>query len=523
MDQHKTVGKLSQMKDGELKEVHVGETPVVLAQVGGQCYALSAHCTHYGAPLAEGYLSGDRLVCPWHHACFNARSGNLEEPPALDSLATYPIRIEGDEIFVDLPAQPDDRRTPEMAVLDTGSDHRTFVIIGGGAAGYTAAQTLREDGFNGRIVMITPEDRPPYDRPNLSKDYMQGTADPAWMPLRPDDFYKEHAIEIVSGEKVKRITANEKQLSLESGRTLEFDKLLVATGGIPRTLNSPGSDLKNIFVLRDFESADRILASAENAQNIVVIGASFIAMEAAFSLRKRGKQVTVVAPDKVPFEKTLGAKIGGLFQNIHETNGVSFRLKSGVKGFYGRDSVEKVLLSSGETIKAEVVVIGVGVRPATELLDGFELHEDGGVVADQYLRIGNDIYAAGDVVHFPDARTGEFSRIEHWRTAMQQGRVAAHNMAGKTTPFTGVPFFWTTQFDVTLNYVGHAKGWDETIVQGNIEDRDFLIFYIKNTKITAVAGMNRDRELAMWEERFRLDKLLSVADLETSSVNRAVI
>src|SRR3954469_3396766 len=182
MDQHKTVGKLSQMKDGELKEVHVGETPVVLAQVGGQCYALSAHCTHYGAPLAEGYLSGDRLVCPWHHACFNARSGNLAEPPALDSLATYSIRIEGDEIFVDLPAQPDDRRTPEMAVLDTGSDHRTFVIIGGGAAGYTAAQTLREDGFNGRIVMITPEDRPPYDRPNLSKDYMQGTADPAWMP-----------------------------------------------------------------------------------------------------------------------------------------------------------------------------------------------------------------------------------------------------------------------------------------------------------------------------------------------------
>jgi NADPH-dependent 2,4-dienoyl-CoA reductase/sulfur reductase-like enzyme len=441
----------------------------------------------------------------------------------LDSLATYPIRIEGDQIFVDILTETEDRRTPEMAVLDTGSDHRTFVIIGGGAAGYTAAQTLREDGFKGRILMITPEDRPPYDRPNLSKDYLQGNAEPEWMPLRPDDFYKEHAIEIVSGEKVKRITANKKQLSLESGRTLEFDSLLVATGGIPRTLNLPGSNLKNIFVLRDFESADRIIAAVEKAQNIVVIGASFIGMEAAYSLTKRGKQVTVVAPDNVPFEKTLGADVGALFQRVHEANGVKFRLGSSVSGFTGGDSVEKVLLGSGRPLPADLVIVGVGVRPATDLLSGFELHADGGVIADQYLRIGNDIFAAGDIVHFPDARTGEFVRIEHWRTAMQHGRVAAHNMAGISTAFTGVPFFWTTQFDATLNYVGHASGWDQTVIQGNINDQDFLIFYIKNKKITAVAGMNRDKELAIWEERFRLSQVLSVADLETSGVNRAVI
>ena len=501
-DQQSPVCKLSEIKDGEMKEVQAGTTPVLLARVDGTCYALAAHCTHYGAPLAEGYLSGDRIVCPWHHACFNARNGNLEEPPALDSLANYPVRIEGDSVFVDMPAGAEDRRTPEMVSPDPKVDARTFVIIGGGAAGYVAAQTLREDGFKGRIVMITPEDRKPYDRPNLSKDYLQGTAEPEWMPLRSDDFYSEHGIEVVQG-KVTNISNHKKELHLESGETLEFDKLLVATGGVPRTLNLPGSDLRNILVLRSFDSADEIIAAVENVQNVAVIGASFIGMEAAFSLTKRGKSVTVIAPDNVPFQKTLGPEIGGLFKKVHEENGVIFSLGSGVKGFEGEGTVNKVRLESGESIDADVVIVGVGVRPATDFLEGFELHKDGGVIADQYLSIGPDIHAAGDIAHFPDARTGESTRIEHWRTALQQGRVAAHNMAGKPTPFTQVPFFWTTQFDVTLNYVGHATGWDEIRYEGDLDSKDFLAFYLRAGSVVAVAGMNRDRELDIWEEKFR--------------------
>jgi NADPH-dependent 2,4-dienoyl-CoA reductase/sulfur reductase-like enzyme/nitrite reductase/ring-hydroxylating ferredoxin subunit len=524
MDQTKTaVCKLSEINDGGLKEVKVGETPVLLARVAGNCYALAAHCTHYGAPLAEGYLSGDRIVCPWHHACFNARNGNLEEPPALDSLAAFPIRIEGEEIFVDLPAETADRRMPEMATGDASSDDRTFAIVGGGAAGYTAAQTLREVAFKGRIVMVTPENRPPYDRPNLSKDYLQGTAEVEWMPLRQEDFYEQHEIEVLSGEKVESVKPVEKQLIMESGRTVEYDRLLIATGGVPRTLNLPGSDLSNILVLRDFASADTIIAAAENAQNVAVIGASFIGMEAAFSLTKRGKQVTVIAPDKVPFEKTLGAEVGAMFQKVHETNSVKFCMGASVKGFGGSGSVETVLLESGDAVDADLVVVGVGVRPATGFLEGFGLHKDGGVIADQFLSIGNDTFAAGDIVHFPDARTGEFSRIEHWRTAMQQGRVAAQSMAGARTPFSGVPFFWTTQFDATLNYVGHANGWDETIIQGNIADRDFLIFYVKDKTIKAVAGMNRDYELAVWEERFRLNSLPSPDELQNSEVSRIAV
>jgi apoptosis-inducing factor 3 len=520
VSQHNAVCKLSEIGDGELKEVKVGETPVLLARVEGKCYALAAHCTHYGAPLADGYLSGDRIVCPWHHACFNARTGNMEEPPALDSLAAYPIRIDGDDVIVDLPDGAADRRTPEMTVPDPASDSRTFVIIGGGAAGYTAAQTLREDGFAGRIVMITPEENLPYDRPNLSKDYLQGSAEPEWMPLRPDDFYSEHGIEIVR-ERIKRVAKDSKEIGFEGGGKLEFDRLLIATGGVPRTLDLPGSDLKNIFVLRSFTSADEIIAAAEKAQDVAVIGSSFIGMEAAFSLTKRGKKVTVIAPDSAPFENTLGPEIGKLFQNVHEKNGVRFRLASSVTGFEGSDGVEKVLLKSGESLDADVVIVGVGVRPATDFLHEFQLHKDGGVIADANLRIGDDIFAAGDIVHFPDARTGALSRIEHWRTAMQLGRVAGHNMAGKSTPFDGVPFFWTTQFDVTLNYVGHAAGWDRTIVQGNIESKAFLVFYIKDDRVQAVAGMNRDRDLDIWEERFRLGRVPTPGELENELAARA--
>ena len=501
-NQHTPVCKLSEIGDGEMKEVAVGTTPVVVARVDGKCYALAAHCTHYGAPLAEGYLSGDRIVCPWHHACFNARNGNLEEPPALDSLANYPVRLEGDNVFVDLPTDAEDRRIPEMKHPDANADHRTFAIVGGGAAGYSAAQTLREDGFAGRIVMITPEDRKPYDRPNLSKDYLQGSAEPEWMPLRADNFYADHGIEVLSG-KVKSVKADKKELQLQSGEVLEFDRLLIATGGVPRTLDVPGSDLGNIFVLRSFDSADAIIAAAEKAQKVAVIGASFIGMEAAFSMTKRGNSVTVIAPDKVPFIRTLGPEIGELFRSIHEANGVKFSLGSGVKGFEGGGSVQKVQLESGESIETDMVIVGVGVYPATEFLSGFELHKDGGVISDQYLAVGNDIFVAGDIVHFPDTHTGEMLRIEHWRTALQQGRIAAHNMADRPTPFTQVPFFWTTQFDVTLNYVGHATDWDEIAYDGELDSKEFLAFYIKTGNIVAVAGMNRDREIAMWEEKFR--------------------
>lgn len=502
------VCKLSEISDGEMKEFKVGETPVLLARVSGKCYALAAHCTHYGAPLVEGVLSGGRIVCPWHHACFNATNGHLEEPPAFDELANYPVRIDGDDIYVELGDEPVDRRTPAMAKRET-NDERVFVILGGGAAGYMAAQTLREDDFTGRVVVITREDRAPYDRPNLSKDYLQGHAEPEWMPLRSDDFFAESDIELMRGKEAVSVDAAKKIIEFSDGQTLAYDSLLVATGGTPRKLPFQTDARENVFLLRSFSDTDAIIATAEKGKRAIVIGASFIGMEVAGSLKTRGCEVTVVAPDQVPFIKVLGPEIGKLFQHVHEQNGVEFKLGTHVKSFTGNGRVETVVLENGEHLEADLVVVGIGVTPATDFLEGVELHEDGGVIADSHLCIAENLYAAGDITHFPDSRTGEDTRIEHWRTAMQQGRTAAHNMAGKRTVFTAVPFFWTTQFDATLNYVGHVKDWDRIVFQGDVQKRDFLAFYIKDHRILAVAGMNHDRDIAVWEELIRLNRVPS--------------
>jgi NADPH-dependent 2,4-dienoyl-CoA reductase/sulfur reductase-like enzyme len=367
--------------------------------------------------------------------------------------------------------------------------------------------------------MITREDRLPYDRPNLSKDYLHGHAEPEWMPLRPDEFFSEHEIEVWRGKEVARVDAKTKTVSFKDGAQLVYDALLAATGGEPRTLPVPGSELKNVLTLRSFADADAIIAAAGNAKRAVVIGASFIGMEAAFSLRTRGLEVTVVAPDRTPFERTLGAEIGALFQKIHESNGVQFRLGAKVKRIVGDHQVEAVALAGGEKIEADMVLVGVGVRPATDFLAGVTLGEDGGVMVDSHLRAADSLYAAGDIARFTDARTKESSRIEHWRTALQQGRTAARNMAGRVTDYDTAPFFWTTQFGATLTYVGHATQWDEIIFDGEVDGQHFLAFYVKGDQVLAVAGMDRDREMAIIEDLMRHDNLPTPSRLRSGRVD----
>jgi len=502
------------LQDGEMKAIEAGEAKLLLARVNGNFYAVGATCPHYGAPLAEGALCGERIICPWHHASFDVKTGDLVEPPALDALPHYEVRVEGGRVIATLPDEAADRRTPVLAGRDAQQDERTFVILGGGAAGYMAAQTLREENFRGRVVMITREDRLPYDRPNLSKDYLQGHAEPEWMPLRPADFFSEHAIEVWPGREVARVDARVKIIFFSDGGQLAYDALLVATGGEPRTLQVAGSELKNVLALRSFSDSDAIISAAEKAKRAVVIGASFIGMEAAASLRTRGLAVTVVAPEKTPFEHTLGAEIGALFREIHESNGVEFRLGAKVERLVGDEEVEAVALETGERIAADLVVVGVGVRPATEFLAGVTLHQDGGVIVDAHLRAADSLYAAGDIARFTDARTGESARIEHWRTALQQGRTAARNMAGRPTVYDSVPFFWTRQFDAGLLYVGHATEWDEVIFDGEVAGKDFLSFYVKDGRVLAVAGMNRDRDMAIIEDLMRHDNLPTASELK---------
>ena len=513
------VANRSDLRDGEMKEVSVGETRILLARVDDKFHAVSATCPHYGGPLAEGVLCGTRVVCPWHHAAFNIVNGDLEDPPALDALISYDVRVEGERILVNVPDDAKDRRTPEMVRHDALSDPRQFVIIGAGAAGYAAAQTLREEGFRGSLVMITREDRAPYDRPNLSKDYLHGHAEPEWMPLRPEQFYRGHDIKLLLKKEVSRVEPHAKKITFESGETMDYDALLVATGGAPVRLNIPGSDLKNVCLLRSFADADSIIETATRSQRAVVVGASFIAMEAAFSLRERGLDVTVVAPSQEPFETTLGAEIGEVFRREHEAHGVRFKLGCIVYRFEGNHQVEAVMLDNGERIETDMVVVGAGVRPVTQFLEGVELDESGAVVVDSRLRAAEGVYAAGDIASFVDTRRGKRERIEHWRTAQQQGRTAARNVVGRDVEFEGVPFFWTRQFDVGLLYVGRATSWDEIVYRGEVSSRDFLAFYVKDNRVLAVAGMNRDAEMAAVEELMRLDRMPAPEQLKWNGIS----
>jgi NADPH-dependent 2,4-dienoyl-CoA reductase/sulfur reductase-like enzyme len=443
----------------------------------------------------------------------------MEDPPALDSLIRYDLRVEGERLFVSLPQDAEDRRVPEMVKRDVAADSRQFVIIGAGAAGYAAAQTLREEGFCGNVVMITREERAPYDRPNLSKDYLHGHAEPEWMPLRSEDFFKEHDIDLLLNHEVTRVDARTKTITFESGETMDYDALLVATGGAPIRPNISGADLKNVCVLRSFADADLIIETAAHSRRAVVVGASFIGMEAAYSLRERGLEVTVIAPSQEPFETTLGAEVGALFRRVQESHGIRFKLGNIVYRFDGSHKVEAVTLDSGEQIETDMVVVGVGVRPATQFLDGVELDQAGAVVVDSQLRAADGLYAAGDITSFPDPRTGGRVRIEHWRTAQQQGQTAARNMVGRNVTFAAVPFFWTRQFDVGLLYVGHAASWDEIIYRGDVASQDFLAFYVKDNRVLAVAGMNRDREMAAAEELMRLDRLPTRTQLRLNDVS----
>ncbi|MEJ2718053.1 MAG: FAD-dependent oxidoreductase [Deltaproteobacteria bacterium] len=374
---------INDLKNGEMKSYPIGDDrKILLSKIRGQFHAVGAVCTHYGADLDEGVLNGERIVCPWHHAAFNAKTGDVEEPPALDALPTYEVRVEGDDVIVKLPEEFQDSRVPEMADHDPQQDNRTFVIIGAGAAGNAAAQTLRQDGFKGRIVVVTREDRTPYDRPQLSKEYLQGEADEEFIPLRSKEFYQEHGLELMLQTEVKTVEVANRAVLFEGGERLKYDKLLLATGAVPRTLDVPGADLKNVFTLRTYDDSAAIIAASKTASSVAVIGASFIGMETAYSLRERKLPITVIAPEAVPFQKVLGEEIGKLFQDLHEENGVQFKLNARVAKFEGTERVEAVVLEDGQRVKADLVVAGVGVKPAVDYLVDTGLLSEGAVTVD---------------------------------------------------------------------------------------------------------------------------------------------
>lgn len=471
----------SSLAEGQMLVGHSDGEAVLVARSKAKVFAIGAHCTHYGAPLAEGLLVGETVRCPYHHACFSLATGEALRAPARDPVPCYRIEERAGKLYV-LGKQAVPARAP---VLEPSS----VVIVGAGAAGNSAAEKLRREGYAGKITMLGAEGTLPVDRPNLSKDYLAGSAPEEWIPLRGEDFYREREI-VVLQTRVTRLDLEAKTVSLADGSKLGYGALLLATGASAIRPSIPGGDLPHVHTLRTLADSRAIIAGSAGKQHAVLIGAGFIGLEVAASLRVRGLMVTVVAPDALPLGRVLGDALGQAIQKLHEAHGVAFRLGTRPQAI----SATQVRLEDGSELAADLVVFGIGVRPATELAEAAGLTLDRGVVVDEYLRTSAaHVFAAGDIARFPDPRTGEAIRVEHWVVATRQGEVAALNMLGKSERFEAVPFFWSAHYDCTISYLGHAENWDRIDVAGSIDALDCTVAFRKGGRTLAIATIGRDR------------------------------
>ena len=518
--QRVSVCQVSDLEVGEMRQFSVAGKEILLAKTESGISAIAAHCSHYGAPLAKGILHNGRIVCPWHNACFSADTGTHLSAPGRDNLAKFPVHIESETVYVELPEEITEHVVPAMASSDFEQDGRTFAIVGGGAASDMAAQTLRQNGYQGKVIILTDESDIPYDRTKLSKAYLQADEVGEVSKLRSADFYKQHDIEIKTSARVTGLDVEARQLTFGEGGMLTYDALLIATGGAVKKIPVDGSELENVFTLRKAEDAKAILKVAKQSKQAVIVGSGFIGMETASSLRQQGLEVTVVSPDKIPFEKVLGESVGKLFQQVHESEGVKLMLGEKVTALIGKGKVEAVELESGEVLPADLVIVGIGVKPATDFVEGLLMDEDdGSILVNQYLQSKPDVYAVGDIAQFPHFITGQPTRIEHWQLAMQQGRIAACNMTGQQVMFDAVPFFWTGQFDLKLRYIGHSENYDDIVIQGSLEDQSFLAFYAEGEQVMAVAGIGRDRDIAAISELMRLRQMPEAKEIKAKDID----
>jgi 3-phenylpropionate/trans-cinnamate dioxygenase ferredoxin reductase subunit len=477
----------SALADGGMILGRVGDDDVMLARSGTELFAIRAQCSHYRGPLAEGLVVGDTVRCPWHHACFSLRTGEAIRAPALDPIPRWRVEQEGDRIFVREKLPPQTQPAPASMARSRPS---SIVIVGGGAAGVAAADMLRRRGYDGPVTLVSADADPPVDRPNLSKDFLAGEAQDDWIPLWPNDFYVEQGIELVLGRRVVSMDPARRTVRLDDGSDRTYGSLLLATGADPVRLTIPGANEDQVRYLRSFADSRAIVERAATARRVVVVGASFIGLEVAASLRARGISVDVVAPDSAPLERVMGAEVGRFVQSLHEARGVTFHLGQTVARVDGRT----VTLSGGATLDSDFLVIGAGVRPAVAIAEQAGLAMDRGVAVNEYLQTSAPgIFAAGDIARWPDARTGERIRVEHWVVAERQGQAAARNMLGEEEPFDAVPFFWSQHYDVAIRYVGHAERWEDVVIDGSLEGLDCAVEYRRGGRTLAVATIGRDR------------------------------
>jgi apoptosis-inducing factor 3 len=471
---------------------HAQGEAVLLARVGNDFLAIGATCTHYSGPLAEGVIVGDTVRCPWHHACFSLRTGEALRAPALNPVACWKVERRGNNVVVTQKIERDPLAPTYPAAISRDASPKHVVVVGAGAAGTAAVEMLRRCGYDARITVVDDDTGSPYDRPNLSKDFLAGNAPEEWIPTRPEGFYAEHHVDIVRG-RAASIDVQGHAVDVSGHGKIAYDALLLATGADPVRLNIPGDTQPHVHYLRSLSDSRSIIAAATSARakRAVVIGASFIGLEVAASLRARNLEVDVVAPENLPLERVMGEHLGAFIQSLHESKGVTFHLGRKPQ----RVDASSVVLDDGTVLPADLVVIGVGVRPRLDLPTNAGLTMDRGVVVNEWLETSvPGIYAAGDIARWPDPHSGERIRVEHWVVAERQGQTAARNILGARERFDQVPFFWSAHYDVSINYVGHAEQWDRVTVDGNAANRDVTVKFLRGNKALAVATIFRDEE-----------------------------
>ncbi|KAJ3006642.1 hypothetical protein HKX48_009540 [Thoreauomyces humboldtii] len=536
------------LSNGQMRSIPVGPSTsdkpaptVLVSKIKDKVYATSSKCTHFGAPLDKGVLTLDgRVTCPWHGACFSVTTGDIEDAPGMACLKTFPARIVGDHIVVRVD-DVEDARTARVPISDRGKprdddrDAATVVVVGAGSAGQAVAETLREEGFRGRVVVHGTEPYLPVDRTKLSKALGGVSAD--GIALRDADFYRERDIDLRVGSEVDRVDLDGRKVWFKDGTGQAYDYLALAPGSKPRTLSVPGSALRNVHVLRsvtDHVALDEAVTSASKdgrKPKVTVVGSGWIGLELASVLRKDdGADVTVVAKGKVPLEQVLGEKVGGFVKRWHLANGVTFMDDQSPKEFKedapGSGTVGSVLLENGTNVPADIVLVAIGASPATAFLttSSLPINDDGSIDVTSHLSLPSrpEVFAAGDVARIPQV-DGTVSRVEHWNVARNTGRLVARNIAAlanskssksdhhapTATEFTKVPYFWSVQYGKSIRYAGTGASFDDVYVHGDVdslkgEDTSFVAYYGKKGEVVAVASMNKDPYVSRFSELRRV-------------------
>nr|XP_057926709.1 leucine-zipper-like transcriptional regulator 1 isoform X2 [Doryrhamphus excisus] len=521
-----SVCHVKDLENGQMREVDLGSGRALLIKEHGEFSAMGHKCPHYGAPLVKGVLSKGHVRCPWHGACFNIATGDIEDFPGLDSLPIFQVRVEKDKVIIraNKQALQSQKRTKAMArcsaVINSSTGFTHVLIIGSGPAGLVCSETLRQEGFTDRIVMCTMDRHPPYDRPKLSKS-LDSTAEQ--LRLRSMDFLQDHDIELLTEKEVVAIDVKMRCVTFEDGLRMEYRKLFIATGNKPKALNYKGKDVRNVFHVRTPEDANSIARLANN-KNAVIVGTSFVGMEVAAALTDKAHSVSIIGVESVPFKKALGEKVGKAIMKLFEANRVKFYMLNEVSEMIGHHGqLKEVVLKSGKVLRADVCVIGAGCVPATSFLkqSGIHLDSKGFITVNKIMQTNVDnVFAGGDVVTFPfPPRNNKKVNIPHWQMAHVHGRVAALSMMGRVTEMKTVPYFWSAMFGKTIRYAGYGDGFDDVIIQGDLDELRFVAFYTRGEEVVAVGSMNYDPIVSRVAEVLGSGKTIKKRDVETGDIS----